>query len=241
MNGTTAFMSRGAQIAFSRVMILVTSAGNSGGTSNPYIAVPADAVSVLAVGAVTSSETITSFSSKGPSSDGRIKPDVMAQGQAAVVSDAAGNIVSANGTSFSGPIMAGMVACLWQAFPQMTNQEIRKLILQSSDKFLAPNNQYGYGIPDINLALSNGLSEESFLKDNFIIYPNPTTDFVLVSLPPQFKTGTVFIYTILGQKIVEQEITSQSSVISLKSLEKGIYLYKMESIGFSKTGKIVKQ
>ena len=241
MNGTTAFMSRGAQIAFSRGMILVTSAGNSGGTSNPYIAVPADAVSVLAVGAVTSSETITSFSSKGPSSDGRIKPDVMAQGQAAVVSDAAGNIVSANGTSFSGPIMAGMVACLWQAFPQMTNQEIRKLILQSSDKFLAPNNQYGYGIPDFNLALSNGLSEESFLKDNFIIYPNPTTDFVLVSLPPQFKTGTVFIYTILGQKIVEQEITSQSSVISLKSLEKGIYLYKMESIGFSKTGKIVKQ
>jgi subtilisin family serine protease len=241
MNGATAFMSRGAEIAFSRGMILVTSAGNSGNSSDPHIAVPADAVSVLSVGAVTASEIITSFSSTGPSFDGRIKPDVMAQGQAAIVSDAAGNIVTANGTSFSGPIMAGMVACLWQAFPQKTNQEIRALILQSSDKFLVPNNQYGYGIPDFGLAVSNGLASTSLSKDDFIIYPNPASDFVSVSLPAKFEIGTVFIFTILGQKIFEQKITSQSSIISLKSLEKGMYLYKMESIGFSKTGKIVKQ
>ncbi|MFH6972506.1 S8 family peptidase [Flavobacterium petrolei] len=241
MNGATAFMSRGAEIAFSRGMILVTSAGNSGNSSDPHVAVPADAVSVLSVGAVTASEIITSFSSTGPSFDGRIKPDVMAQGQAAVVSDAAGHIVTANGTSFSGPIMAGMVACLWQAFPQKTNQEIRALILQSSDKFLVPNNQYGYGIPDFGLAVSNGLASTSLSKDDFIIYPNPASDFVSVSLPAKFEMGTVFIFTILGQKIFEQKITSQSSIISLKSLEKGMYLYKMESIGFSKTGKIVKQ
>ena len=241
MNGVTAFMSRGAEIAFSRGMILVTSAGNSGGTSNPYIAVPADTVSVLAVGAVNVSEKIVSFSSIGPSFDGRIKPDVMAQGQAAIVSDAFGNIVTANGTSFSGPIMAGMVACLWQAFPQKTNQEIKDLIIQSSNNFLAPNNQYGYGIPDFSLALNNGLFEESLSKDNFIIYPNPASDFVSVSLPAHFEMGTVFIYSIFGQKILEQEISAQSAIISLKSLEKGMYLYKMESIGFSKTGKIVKQ
>lgn len=241
MNGSTAFMSRGAEIAFSRGMILVTSAGNSGNSSDPHIAVPADAVSVLSVGAVTSSETLASFSSVGPSFDGRIKPDVMAQGQAAVVSNATGNIVTANGTSFSSPIMAGMVACLWQAFPQKTNQEIRALIIQSSDKFSMPNNQYGYGIPDFGMAVSNGLASASFSKDDFIIYPNPASDFVTVSLPAKFEMGTVFIYSILGQKIFEQKITSQSSIISLKALEKGMYLYKMESIGFSKTGKIVKQ
>ena len=76
---------------------------------------------------------------------------------------------------------------------------------------------------------------------NFIIYPNPSSDFVTVSLPAHFEMGTVFIYSIFGQKILEQEISAQSAIISLKSLEKGMYLYKMESSGFSKTGKIVKQ
>jgi subtilisin family serine protease len=241
INGSTAFISRGAEIAFSRGMILVTSAGNSGGTSDPHIAVPADAVSVIAVGAVNSSEVLTSFSSVGPSFDGRIKPDVMAQGQAAIVSDDAGNIVTANGTSFSSPIMAGMIACLWQAFPQKTNREIRELVLKSADKFSAPNNQYGFGIPDFALAVSNQLVLESFSKDDLILYPNPASDTVSVSLPSTFDMGTVFIYSILGQKVLEQEITPQVSIISLKSLNEGVYLYKMESDGFSKTGKIIKK
>jgi subtilisin family serine protease len=222
-------------------MIVVTSAGNSGGTAEPHIATPADAVSVIAVGAVNSSEVLTSFSSVGPSFDGRIKPDVMAQGQAAIVSDVAGNIVTANGTSFSSPIMAGMIACLWQAFPQKTNKEIRELVLKSSDKFSNPNNQYGFGIPDFALAVSNQLNLESFSKDDFILYPNPASDTVSVSLPSTFDMGTVYIYSILGQKVLEQKITPQASIISLKSLHEGVYLYKMESDGFSKTGKIIKK
>ncbi|MFV8379841.1 S8 family serine peptidase [Flavobacterium sp. LB3R33] len=241
INGTNAFISRGAEIAFSRGMIVVTSAGNSGGTAEPHIATPADAVSVIAVGAVNSSEVLTSFSSVGPSFDGRIKPDVMAQGQAAIVSDVAGNIVTANGTSFSSPIMAGMIACLWQAFPQKTNKEIRELVLKSSDKFSNPNNQYGFGIPDFALAISNQLDLESFSKDDFILYPNPASDTVSVSLPSTFDMGTVYIYSILGQKVLEQKITPQTTTISLKSLNDGVYLYKMESDGFSKTGKIIKK
>ncbi|MDI5899318.1 S8 family serine peptidase [Flavobacterium yafengii] len=241
INGTTAFISRGAEIAFSRGMIIVTSAGNSGGTSDPHIATPADAVSVIAVGAVNSSEVLTSFSSVGPSFDQRIKPDVMAQGQAAIVSDAAGNIVTANGTSFSSPIMAGMIACLWQAFSQKTNREIRELVLKSADKFSAPNNQYGFGIPDFALAVSNYLDLESFSKDDFVLYPNPASDTVSVSLPAKFDRGIVFIYSILGQKVLEQKITPEASIISLKSLHEGVYLYKMESDGFSKTGKIIKK
>ena len=240
MNGKTTFMSRGAEIAFSRGMIVVTSAGNSGDTSDPHVGVPADAVSVIAVGAVTSSKNRASFSSIGPSFDGRTKPEVMAQGQATVVSDAFGNIVTANGTSFSGPIMAGMVACLWQAFPQKTNQQIKDIILRSSDKFLAPNNQYGYGIPDFGLAVSSTLTAESFLNDEFIVYPNPFSDFVTVSLPPTFQSGTIFVYTLNGQKILEEKVTPQSNIISLKSLDKGMYMYKMESTAFSKSGKIIK-
>ena len=241
MNGNTTFMSRGAEIAFSRGMIVVSSAGNSGGTSNPYINAPADAVSVISVGAVNASKSRVSFSSIGPSSDSRIKPDVMAQGKSAVISDANGNIVTADGTSFSGPIMAGMVACLWQAFPQKTNQEIRNLVLQSSDNFLTPNNTYGYGIPDFGLALGNQLYAESFSKDDFIIYPNPTSDIIMVSLPSKFEYGKLSIYSLIGQKILEQKVTPASTSISIKALEKGMYLYKMESKSFSKSGRIIKE
>src|SRR3970282_1650542 len=210
MNGATAFMSRGAEIAFSRGMIIVVAAGNEGTTSNPHIAVPADAVSVIAVGAVNSAENRASFSSIGPSFDNRIKPDVMAQGAAAVLSDEVGNIITANGTSFSSPIMAGTVACLWQAFPSKTNKEIRQLIIQSSDRFTAPNAQYGYGIPDFSAALSNGLFVEDFTKNYFVAYPNPTTDLISVSFPESFNSGTVVFYSFLGKKVLERTISSPS-------------------------------
>jgi subtilisin family serine protease len=94
-------------------MLLVTSAGNSGNSSNPYIAVPADGISVLAIGAVNSLEVLTSFSSRGPSFDGRIKPDIMAQESSSSLRSG-WKYCNSNGTSFSSPIMAGMVACLWQ-------------------------------------------------------------------------------------------------------------------------------
>jgi hypothetical protein len=242
MNGATTFMSRAAEIAFSRGMIVVASAGNSGASSsNPHIAVPADAVSVIAVGAVNAAKNRVSFSSIGPSFDQRIKPEIMAQGQSAVVSDQAGNIGLANGTSFSAPIMAGMIASLWQALPQKTNRQIRDIVLKSADKFANPNNQFGYGIPNFALALNNNLSSNSLIVDEFIIYPNPTADFISVLLPPQFKTGTLFIYNTNGQKMMEQTVISNSPTISLKSLDKGLYFYKMESDNFSKSGKIIKQ
>ena len=110
------------------------------------------AKNVLLVGAVDSFAQVQSFSSRGPAYDGRIKPDVMAQGQSTVLSDEDGNVVTSNGTSFSGPIIAGMTACLWQAFPNKTNQQIKEMILASSDRYKAPTNQYGYGIPDFKKA-----------------------------------------------------------------------------------------
>lgn len=241
MNGTTAFMSRGAEIAFSRGMIVVVAAGNEGRSTNPHIAVPADAVSVIAIGAVNSDENRASFSSIGPSFDNRIKPDVMAQGVAAVLSDEFGNVITANGTSFSSPIMAGMVACLWQAFPDKTNKEIRQLIIQSADRFTTPDIEYGYGIPDFNAAITNGLFVEDFTKNYFMAYPNPTTDLISVSFPDSFTKGTVVFYTILGKKVLESTISSSLETFSLKSLRNGMYIYKMESDTFSKSGKIIKQ
>jgi hypothetical protein len=244
MTGNTAFASQGANIAFSKGIFVVASAGNEGATVEPHVGVPAEALSVLGIGAVKPDRTYASFSSIGPSFDGRVKPDVMAQGQASVFSDTAGNIVTGNGTSFSCPILAGMVACLWQALPGKTNQEIKQLITQSADNFnpiVKSRTQYGYGIPDFSLALSNGLSVSAFSKSDFVVYPNPTSDSISVTLPEGFESRTLAIYNVLGQKVLEEDISTQSPTVSLKSLNSGIYFYKIESNDFSKSGKIIKQ
>ena len=242
MNGTTTFISKGLDIAFSRGMICVVSAGNDGNAAWHYISAPADAVNALTIGAVKADENYATFSSQGPTFDGRVKPDVTAQGQFPYVSDASGNINNnGSGTSYSGPIIAGMVACLWQALPTKTNLEIKQLITQSSDRYTAPTVEYGYGIPDFSLALANGLSVANSSKNDFVVYPNPANDSISVTLSEGFKTGNIFLYTVLGQKVLEEKITTQSSVISMKSLLKGTYLYTIESNGFSKSGKIVKQ
>ncbi|OAZ04954.1 S8 family serine peptidase [Flavobacterium succinicans] len=241
MNGATAFISRGAEIAFSRGMIVVASAGNSGNTSNPNIAAPADAVSVLAVGAVNASKTRAVFSSIGPSFDGRVKPEVMAQGQAAVVSNELGNIGTANGTSFSSPILAGMVACLWQALPDKTNKEIRNLIIQSSDKYLTPTPQLGYGIPDFSAAVNKGLLATIDTEDaSFSLYPNPVKGTVYVTLPSTVDEAQLTIYSLLGQKIMEVPFSKTTTFFSVETLWNGMYLYTIQGNNFSVQGKIIK-
>ena len=243
MNGTTTFISKGLDIAFSRGILCVVSAGNEGNKPWQYISAPADAVNALAIGAVKSDESYATFSSQGPTFDGRVKPDVTAQGQNPYVSDASGNITNGgSGTSYSGPIIAGMLACLWQALPTKTNQQIKQLITQSADRYSAPTVQYGYGIPDFSLALANGLSVAAFLENDFMVYPNPATDSISVTLPDGLDKGKVLLYTVLGQKVLEEKVTKGSSVISMKSLITGTYLYKIEcGNGLFKSGKIVKQ
>lgn len=241
MNGTTTFISRAAEIAFSKGMLVVASAGNEGNEVEPHISAPADAVSVLAIGAVNASKTRAYFSSIGPSYDQRIKPDVMAQGLGAVLSDELGAIRTASGTSFSCPIIAGMLACLWQANPSKSNQEMRQLLLQSADKYTTPTPEYGYGIPDFSLALANGqLAVANYSKKDLMLYPNPTSDAISIVFPQESLSGMLTIYTILGEKIFEKEVVSNTA-ISLKAVSSGMYLYQLKGATFTATGKIIKQ
>ncbi|MCC9064059.1 S8 family serine peptidase [Flavobacterium piscisymbiosum] len=237
MNGTTNFISRGAEIAFSKGIVVVASAGNEGNTAEPHVGAPADAVSVITVGAVTGSKTKSPFSSIGPSYDLRIKPDVMAQGTAAVISDIAGNITTVNGTSFSCPIMAGMIACLWQAFPSKTNKEIRQMVLQSSDRYANPDNNYGYGIPNFGMTL--GVEDYKTSVSVFSVFPNPAQ--TTVSFLFENNAASVSIYSVLGQKIIEKQITSQNPILSVEALKSGLYFYTFDADGLHKTGKIIKQ
>lgn len=241
MNGVTNFSTRGVNAAFSRGIISVNSAGNSGNSAWFYVSSPADAINALTVGAVNASGNIASFSSRGFETSSYIKPDVAAQGVASVLSNTNGTIATANGTSFSSPITAGMVASLWQALPAKTNAELIQLIKESSSQYTNPDYEKGYGIPNFNQALINGtlgfVSNES--KD-FSIYPNPTTDYVSIDLPYSIENASISVYNSLGQNVLEKKLSNNNSKISLEHLESGVYVYKIEANNFSKTGKISK-
>jgi len=240
MNGTTSFISKGADIAFSRGMICVASAGNSGAGADPHIAVPAEGIKTFAVGAVKSDETYAAFSSIGTSFDGRIKPDVMAQGQSVAVATVAGTVGTASGTSFSGPIMAGSIASLWQAIPWATNQQVLDFVKQSADRFTNPNEQFGYGIPDFQLALNSALlSVNNTSKSRFLVFPNPVKNYISISFPNGFDNAAISFYNNLGQIVLEKEINSNDT-ISVESLSSGIYFYKIKSNMFVQSGKIIK-
>lgn len=242
MTGNTAFASKGANIAFSKGIVVVASAGNSANSADPHIGVPAEANNVLAIGAVKADRSYASFSSIGPSFDLRVKPDVMAQGQSSVLSNTTGSIVTASGTSFSCPIMAGMIACFWQAIPWANNAQIVQFVKQSADRFLTPDNLFGYGIPDFQLALNiaNLVTAENN-KENFVLYPNPTSSFVTISFPVDINDAKITLYNSLGQVVLEKTISKSVSILSLETLNSGVYYYKVQSDIVSQSGKIIKQ
>lgn len=149
LNGHYALMSREAAKAADKGIVVVCSAGNSGSGSWKKITPPGDAENVITVGAVNKYGVLAPFSSVGNTADGRVKPDVVAVGLGSDVMGTDGNLRHANGTSFSSPIICGMVACLWQACPELTAKEIIELVRRSGDRAVFPDNIYGYGIPDL--------------------------------------------------------------------------------------------
>jgi serine protease AprX len=242
MDGKTAFISRGADIIASRGMILVTSAGNSGSNSWKYMGAPGDAASVFTVGAVNASEDIASFSSFGPTSDGRVKPDVLAHGENVFVIDhQTGTPKPSNGTSFSSPVMTGVVACFWQATPALTSTQVMQKIRESADRYSNPDEQYGYGIPNFKTAYEAVLNVD---KQNFIntttIYPNPVSASFTLKMNRNDLNGVhVKIYNLLGKKVFEQG-NLKSSVLNVSVLNSGIYILKITSGKSQKTIKLVK-
>lgn len=240
MIGNKTFASRGANMAFNKGIVVVISAGNSGATANPHIGTPADAIGALTIGAVNNLEVYASFSSIGPSFDGRVKPDVCAKGAGTTVSSPAGTIYTSNGTSFSSPVLAGMVATFWSAVPNLTSQQVVNFIKQSADNYNVPNNQKGYGVPDFQLALANALNLEIIESNqNFLVYPNPAENQINFQLENNQK-GIVYLYDVLGQKIVEKEISKNNNSIDIQNLSNGVYYYNFESNKAYK-GKIIKK
>lgn len=240
LNGYTAYITKGANVAFEKGLLLITSAGNSG---NSGVGAPADSPNVLSVGAVNASGNYASFSSVGSSFQPTQKPDVVAQGQASYVITENDVISTANGTSFSSPILAGAIVCLWQSLPNKTNAEIMQIVRESASQYNSPDYFLGYGIPNLELALNNALSATSYNSDVLTVslYPNPVKNKLYVKLPEQSDTISLILYNVLGKEINSYSISNENNFINIQTIPKGIYMVKLKHKSFSKTLKFIKQ
>jgi hypothetical protein len=239
MDGKTAFISRGAEIAFSRGMIVVNSAGNEGNVSWRYISAPADAASVLSIGAVNATGVIASFSSYGPTSDNRVKPDVCAQGAGVYIINPSGAIATSNGTSFSSPVLTGVVACLWQAFPTKSNAEIIKMVKESAHLYNSPTAQEGYGIPNFESIFNLLNVEETEEILEVVAYPNPAITELKFKFPNQVTEMELVIYSVLGKRLQSEIITKLNPTTDISNLAQGLYFVQLKFEDKIKTIKIL--
>ncbi len=243
LDGFTTIAARGANHAFDKGMLLLTSAGNDG-QSFGFVATPADAPGCLSIGAVDQDGVYAGFSSYGPNASGLRKPDVMAQGVSAAVVDQNGAVDFNSGTSFSSPIMAGAIASLWQSRPEVTNAQIMQIVRASAHLFENPTDLMGYGIPNFESAY-NALqilgAQADFLEIQFAMYPNPAQDVVSFSLPLGIEKATVLIFTSIGQQVLSSEISTNQNTIDISDINSGTYIISVESGGTKNSFKLIKK
>lgn len=239
MDGNTTFITKGANIAFEKGILLVNSAGNSGNDSWGIVTAPGDAPGVLTVGAVDASGSYASFSSIGSVAQPTQKPDVMTQGSASYVIDQNNVIRAANGTSFSSPIMAGGVACLWQALPNKTNAEIMQLIRESASIYSTPTFFMGHGIPDLQLALSLSTPDEELYS--LSIFPNPANDSFSINSSLQDEVITISFFDTLGKHISTSSQNYLNNRFDISFLASGIYIADIRNGEHNSKVKIIKQ
>ena len=226
MNGKTTPIAKAATMAARKGILVVVAAGNEGSSSWYYISTPADADSVCTVGGVDINGNVATFSSRGPTADGRIKPDVCAMGVNTAISSPSGLAFNGNGTSFAAPLIAGAAACLWQAKATLTNIQLLNLIKQYSSNSLSPNSNIGWGIPDFCGAL---LSTPQFSKSADIkIFPNPASDVLFIQ---SFNTiKDVIVRDILGNEVMRFEnIHSNSTQLNIQHLPCSVYFIHITS------------
>ncbi|MGB1204866.1 MAG: S8 family serine peptidase [Chitinophagales bacterium] len=179
MDGNTTHITNGADMAAQKGILVVASAGNQGNKSWRYVTAPADADSILTVGAVDSLENYAFFSSQGMTADARVKPNIVGQGLGTTYISTSGMLASGNGTSYSAPLIAGLMTCLWQANPTMNNMDLIEIIEKSATQSKNPDHLLGYGLPDFYAALLEATNNPiaDFDRDLLaFVYPNPFTN-----------------------------------------------------------------
>ncbi len=241
LNGLTSRMTLAADIASRKGLVVVNSAGNSGVLPWHYISVPADAFDILAVGAVDADRHLANFSSRGPTADGRTKPDVSAMGYQTIGLDGGGwNAGPINGTSFAGPLVAGLSACLWQLHQDRTAQEVMDAIRRSASQYQESDADLGFGIPDFwraHLLLGGrdltGLSTATALG----VMPVPFSNYLDVEVfAGGVNTMTLTIHDVLGKTLWSARTGLEPNSYSrvriqddlLTGLHAGVYIVEVQ-------------
>jgi serine protease AprX len=245
LDGNTAFVTRAADMAASKGILVVNSAGNERTSAWERIIFPSDGDSVLAVGAVDGNDVISDFSSAGPSADGRIKPDNVAMGVNVPVQISGNTVGRSNGTSFSCPVISGISACLLQAVPFALNNDIITVLRLSADKYNSPDSLYGYGIPEIVAALNKLQNIYIKLPDNgIIVSPNPTKGNFEIIFKSQLVNFTVEIFSMTGGLIFRRDFTDYAGrtvlITELQNRTQGIYLLRVINGSEVNVRKIIK-
>lgn len=243
-DGHTAPMTIGAEIAVSRGMLCLVAAGNEGDSwgYGCTLSIPGDAEHMLTVGAVNGYGQRASFSSVGPTYDGRIKPDVMARGEGTFVASNDG-YYNGNGTSFATPVLAGAVTCLWQANPMASVDEICEAVRQCGNHASNPDNYYGYGIPNLEQAMQMLHVDDTFATSNEIIkiYPNPSHGNIHIAIQEGYH-AEIQIYDLTGRHLKDYHfngLNHTSLENYLNGLDNGLYLIKADSERGSQTERIL--
>lgn len=233
MNGHTTKIAKGVNMAVSKGMLVVVSAGNSGDAAWHYITTPGDADSALTIGAVDNLGIYAGFSSVGPASDGAMKPNVTAMGKGTTYVGTDGNVHAGNGTSFSAPLITGLATCLWQANPQFSNMQILAAIEQSASQYLSPDYEKGYGIPDFGLANQILNIKKTNIEKFVRAFPNPFSSTLAVEFySPDSQQVKIEIFNFLGVCVYLKTFNFQSNSYNrfllndLESLSKGAYILK---------------
>ena len=240
LNGKITLIARANAMAAKKGIISVVAAGNDGSDPWHYIGTPADADSIVTVGAVNTAGTVAPFSSYGPASDGRVKPTVASVGWGTAFAGLNNQPNFGNGTSFATPNLAGLITCLWQAFPEFTNMQIIEAIKRSSSMYTTPNDRIGYGIPNFHKAYDDLFQQRILLQVNTVLgndwlkaYPNPFKgSFTLLIKPKYSGTATFKLYDSNGKLYVTKLVNTQQdqaqilSFDKMQPLAKGMYILK---------------
>ncbi len=232
LDGKTTYVTRGATLAAKRGILVVNSVGNYGSAGSSSLVAPADAQGILAVGSVNASSVVSTFSSRGPTADGRIKPELVAFGQSPVLIRGSGQVSAAAGTSFSAPQLTALAAGLWEAKPEWTKDELLTNLIKSGSQYATPDQNLGYGIPNFRGAYYGallGLNEEIELGSS--IYPNPLrSESLHIRFGKELRL-TLQILDSSGRRVVQQvgerNAIQEPFVFSLSDLPSGIYFLQL--------------
>lgn len=249
LDGETTIVSIAAKLASDKGIVVVVSAGNNG--DNPpsswrYITPPADSKNILTVGSVNPDFSWTPFSSLGPTSDGRIKPDVSALGLSTAIIRGSGSITRGNGTSFASPQIAGFVAGIWQVNPGWTNLEVMNAIRAGSHNAHAPDTLVGHGVPFYTFAVDGKvLSTSDILSEKVTVYPNPFQgEKIYLKIDAELSEPiTIEIIDSEGKSILRDSISvSESSTVvefTLEDIREGLYFLSLQYATEKKVVKLI--